>query len=307
MIVLIEGLGSISRKHISALRSIEPNVKLYALRSKPDAPLEAGVINIYDYNQLPEQPDFIIISNITQKHRDSIETAIKLGVPIMIEKPVLPSLTAADLNLNERIKNLGIKTYVACNLRFLNVLQFLKTYLDQSKVSINEVNIYCGSFFPDWRPNRDYRTMYSAQKGEGGGVHLELIHEMDYTLWLFGIPKLLNFTTSSRSTIDIEAADYAHYLLDYPTFIATITLNFYRREIKRTIEVIFEDQTWIVDLINGSIHDGLGKLIYQSNQKVIETYDLQMKHMIGVVKGKSDSINTFNDSLEVLKLSLGNV
>jgi predicted dehydrogenase len=306
MIVLIEGLGSISHKHIAALRTIKPNVKIYALRSNPVASLEEGVINIYDYNQLEEKPDFIIISNITQKHRLSTEKALKIGVPIMIEKPVLPSLTTADIDLSERIKGLGIKTYVACNLRFLNVLQFLKKHLDQNSVAINEVNVYCGSFFPDWRPNRDYRTMYSAQKGEGGGISLELIHEMDYTVWLFGFPKLLNFITSSRSTIDIEAADYAHYILDYPTFIATITLNFYRKETKRTIEIIFEDQTWIVDLVNGSIHDGLGKLIYQSNQKVIETYDLQMRHMIDVVKGKSDSINTFNDSLEVLKLSLGN-
>lgn len=306
MIVLIEGLGSIAHKHISALRTIKPDVKIYALRSKFGATFEAGIINIYDYNQLEEKPDFIIISNITQKHRLSTEKAIKIGVPIMIEKPVLPSLIAADFDLNERIKSLGIKTYVACNLRFLNVLQFLKKHLDQSKVAINEVNVYCGSFFPDWRPNRNYKTMYSAQKGEGGGIHLELIHEMDYTVWLFGIPNILNFTTSSRSTIDIEAADYAHYILDYPTFITTITLNFYRKETKRTIEVIFEDQTWIVDLVNGSIHDGLGKLIYHSNQQVIETYDLQMRHMIDIVKGKSDSLNTFENSLEVLKLSLGN-
>jgi predicted dehydrogenase len=306
MIVLIEGLGSISRKHISALRNSQPNVKLYALRSKAASPSEEGIINIYDYNQLTEKPDFIIISNITQRHRVSVENAIKLGVPIMIEKPVLPSLTAADFDLNERIKSLGIKTYVACNLRFLNVLQFLKKHLDESTVGINEVNVYCGSYFPDWRPKRDYKTMYSAQKGEGGGIHLELIHEMDYTSWLFGIPTILNFTTSSRSTIDIEAADYAHYLLDYPKFIATITLNFYRKEIKRTIEVIFEDRTWIVDLVKGNIHDGLGKLIYQSGQQVIETYDVQMRHMIDVVKGKSESHNTFEDSLEVLKLSLGN-
>jgi predicted dehydrogenase len=306
MIVLIEGLGSISRKHIAVLRTVVPDVKVYALRSNLDADSEDGITNIYDYNQLPEKPDFIIISNITQKHRLSVENAIKLGVPIMIEKPVLPSFTKEDFDLNERIKRLGIKTYVACNLRFLDVLQYLKKYLEQSKVIINEVNVYCGSFFPDWRPNRNYKEVYSAQKGEGGGTHLELIHEMDYTTWLFGIPKLLNFTLSSRSTIDIEAADYAHYVLDYPTFIATVTLNFYRKEIKRTIEVIFEDKTWIIDLVNGTIHDGLGKLIYQSDQQVIETYDLQMRHMIDVVKGKSESLNTFEDSLEVLKLSLGN-
>jgi predicted dehydrogenase len=306
MIVLIEGLGSISRKHIAALRTIVLDVKIYALRSNLDADSEDGITNIHDYNQLPEKPDFIIISNITQQHRLSIENAIALGIPIMIEKPVLPSLTAADFDLSERIKTLSIKTYVACNLRFLNVLQFLKKYLDQNTTAINEVNVYCGSFFPNWRPNRDYKTMYSAQKGEGGGIHLELIHEMDYTLWLFGIPNILNFTTSSKSTINIEAADYAHYVLDYPTFIATVTLNFYRKEIKRTIEVIFEDKTWIIDLVNGTIHDGLGKLMYQSDQQVIETYDLQMRHMIDVVKGKSESLNTFEDSLEVLKLSLGN-
>lgn len=307
MIVLIEGLGSISRKHISALRAIVPEVRIYALRSQSKATLEKGVINVYDYSQLEEKPNFIIISNITQKHRLSIENAMKLDVPLMIEKPVLPSLTPSDFILGRRLKESNIKTYVACNLRFLDVLQYLKRYVDKEKVTINEVNVYCGSYFPEWRPNRNYKEVYSAQKGEGGGIHLELIHEMDYTLWLFGIPNLLSFHTSSKSSIDIESCDYAHYLLEYPTFIASITLNFYRREIKRTIEIIFENETWIVDLINGNIRDGQGKLIYQSSQQVIETYSLQMKHMIDVANGKSDSINTFQDALNVLKLSLGNV
>ena len=62
MKVLIIGLGSIARKHINAIRIIEPNSVIYALRSSSPASLEDGVINIFSLDELSVTPNFIIIS-----------------------------------------------------------------------------------------------------------------------------------------------------------------------------------------------------------------------------------------------------
>jgi predicted dehydrogenase len=304
MNVLIEGLGSIAQKHIIALRELIPGVVIYGLRSSTKSIELDGILNVYSYEQLPTKPDFIIICTPTHFHREGVRNAMKLDVPLMIEKPVFHTIDESDEVLINELDQKKIKTYVACNLRFHSVLIALDGLLKENKSRINEVNVYCGSYFPDWRPNRDYKNMYSAKNDLGGGIHLELIHELDYTLWLFGVPLNSKRVLSSKSSIDIEAADYAHYLLEYQTFFATITLNFYRRKIKRSIEILFENETWTIDLINSTITNDKNEIIFSCDFKVIDTYLLQMKHMLDIVNNNAESLNSIQNALDTLKICL---
>ena len=48
------------------------------------------------------------------------------------------------------------------------------------------MSINCSSFLPSWRKNIDYQSSVSAKKSLGGGVLLELSHEIDYLIWLIG-------------------------------------------------------------------------------------------------------------------------
>ncbi len=307
MIVIIEGLGSIARKHIHAIKQLRPDVKLYGLRSSLGAEEFQDVKNIYNYKDLQKKPDFIVISNPTHCHRKSIINALEIGVPIMIEKPVFHNLLIEeDLAISNFIKNNKIGTYVACNLRFHPIIRFLKEYLQNNERRINEVNVYCGSYFPEWRPNRDYKNIYSAKDHDGGGIHLELIHELDYTCWIFGKPNNSFLTLTSNSSIEIEASDYAHYVLGYNKFVATITLNFFRKKAKRLIEIVFDDEVWEANILEGEILSDTNQLIFKCDSKIQDTYFLQMQHMFDIVEGKTSSLNTFNDSLDILKIALNN-
>lgn len=306
MIVLIEGLGAIAQKHIIALKTLVPNVVIYGLRSSENANKIEGVMNVYSYEHLPSKPDFVIICNPTQFHRESVRRAIKLGVPLMIEKPVFHTVDENDLELIKEIEAKNIKTYIACNLRFHAILIKLKQELERHNRRINEVTVYCGSYFPDWRPNRHYKDMYSAKNEAGGGIHLELIHELDYTCWLLGIPQESKRTLASKSSINISAPDYANYLLEYKDFFASITLNFYRRKIKRSIEVVFDDETWNIDLINSTISNDNNEVLFSSELGVSDTYQAQIQHMIDIVNNNVESINTIQNSMEVLKICLKN-
>ncbi len=305
MRVLVIGLGSIGKKHIQAIKSIDSSTEIVALRSGlSDNTYKNGTINILDLSELDISVDFVIISNPTFQHKKAIESVLPLKKPLFIEKPSLMSLEGSQ-NLIDSIKLSDLLTYVACNLRFLECIQFLKEKLDSQKAGIQEVNVYCGSYLPEWRSEKDYKTVYSAIEKNGGGVHLDLIHELDYVYWLFGKPIKVQSILRSASNLKISAIDYANYVLEYPAFATSIILNYYRRDAKRSIEIVFYDDTWTVDLLNNSIHNSLGKIIYKSSQTIQDTYAEQMRYFYNLIEiNARTSINNFSESLEVLKIAL---
>ncbi len=141
----------------------------------------------------------------------------------------------------------------------------------------------------------------------GGGVHLDLIHELDYTTWLFGKPNKCSSLQSNSSSLAIDAPDYAHYVLNYPNFSASITLNYFRRDAKRTIELVCEDSTIAIDLISNRILDSKqGILCENKDYKIIDTYVSQMSYFIDKLLKNKTPMNTFEESLEVLKIALSN-
>lgn len=303
MNVLIVGLGSIGIKHIAEIRKIEPKAKIFALRSGGYLENQLDVTNIYDLNKLDTLAiDFAIISNPTSLHLITISQLINFEFPLFIEKPIHNSLDIGDLaNL---IHDKGIITYVACNLRFLDCINFVKNYLyEQNNKKLNEVNVYCGSYLGNWRPDIDFRQTYSAKTELGGGVHLDLIHELDYLFWLFGAPKEVKRSFRSKSSLNISSFDYANYLLDYGDFCACTILNYYRKDSKRTIELVFENETWYVDLLKNQISCN-NNLIFTSDQRIADTYQLQMKSFINSIKEKKNTFNTFSHAYEVLKICL---
>lgn len=303
MNVLIIGLGSIAKKHIKAIRHIDSSYKIFALRSNLNATQENEITNLYSINEAKKiEFQFIIITTPTFLHHKNIDELISFGKPLFIEKPL--SNTLAIESLLDKIHEKEIFTYVACNLRFLDVIKYVKLNYINSNIKINEVNSYCGSYLPDWRPNQDFRKSYSSNSEKGGGVHLDLIHEIDYLFWFFGKPVNTFKYLKKNSTLKIQAIDYANYILEYHNFTVSVVLNYYRMDAKRTLEIVTESKTIFVDLIQNKIYEN-GKLIYQSNQNPVFTYEEQLRFFINQIQSKKKiSFNSINEAFEVLKISL---
>jgi len=300
MIILIVGLGSIAQKHIDALRKITSDLLIYALRSNAHADKLPGIINIFDLSVIETiQIDFAIISNPTAYHKQTIKQLIKLHIPLFIEKPIFDTLEIGDL-LSE-IKTHNITTYVACNLRFLGAIKFVKEFIVDKRV--NEVNCYCGSYLPDWRPGKNFRTIYSANKEMGGGVHIDLIHEIDYLYWLFGAPKYVSAKRTNNSSLAITAIDYANYLLGYEFFSVNVILNYYRRDAKRILEIVTEEGTIEVNLLTNKVHYN-GLVVFETDKTILSTYEDQLRFFINDVVEKKIEFNTADEAFEILKLCL---
>jgi len=303
MKILIVGLGSIGKKHIDAIKKVLPNADIFALRSKKTVEKYLDVTNLFKFEEISsENFDFAIIANPTSEHKNTINQLTQFGFLLFIEKPVFSALDSVEV-INS-ISDKRISTYVACNLRFLDSIKFIKGKLKTPRLKkLNEVNVYCGSYLPDWRPNKDVRKSYSANKELGGGVHLDLIHELDYLYWLFGIPKEVKRNFKSQSSLTITAFDYANYILDYEGFCANVILNYYRRDPKRSLELVFEDETWNVDLLKNQITCNQ-QVIFSSEQRISDTYQNQMEYFLNCLEAKTNTFNTIFDAYHVLKICL---
>jgi predicted dehydrogenase len=301
MNIVIVGLGSIAWKHISALRQIDPRVNLLALRSSNPSDNHEGITNIYTWDDVPENVDFTIISNPTKNHAETIISSAKVGKPLFIEKPVLDSLEDAE-KINQMIKAEEIVTYTACNLRFHPAIQYLR---DEIKMKLPlELNLYCGSFLPDWRPGTDYRENYSANKEMGGGVHLDLVHEIDYCRYLLGDPIYHSSYIRKKSKLEISSPDIAHYALEFENTSAFITLNYYRKDAKREVVCVWDDKTWTVDLLNNSITDIKNGEIYSEAFDIKSTYLNQMKYFISCLENDEVPMNSFGEAIKTLKIAI---
>lgn len=303
MKVLIIGIGSIGRKHIMALRAIMPNVEIVALRHSPGAEVFEDVQNIYSFDDVNVSIfDFAIIANPTSKHKQTINELIEYRIPLFIEKPIHSSLDVEQLI--EQIQSFKILTYIACNLRFLDCLIFAKEFVQNQDIrQLNEVNVYCGSYLPNWRPGTNFKQSYSAIPEMGGGVHIDLIHELDYIYWIFGSPLKTRKFFSNRSSLGIDAYDYANYLMEYRGFSVNVILNYYRRDVKRNMELVFENGTIEVDLLNNQVKKK-DEILFSSSQKISDTYKPQMGYFIDCIKTEQQSMNTAKDAFNVLKICL---
>ena len=128
---------------------------------------------------------------------------------------------------------------------------------------------------------------------------------MDYVLWIFGQPLEVRSVKRSKSKIDIKSVDYANYILVYENFVVNIILNYYRRDAKRTCEILFDDASWNVNLLkNNIINLENNSFLFQSEQTGLDTYKEQMDYFLKAISGNQILSNSLSESVNTLKIAL---
>ena len=239
--VLVIGYGSIGKRHVKNLLSLK--IKPFILTSFPDEREDVFFVNSLD--EVNKITHTIIATPTAQHLSDFIEVTNKTDCKkILIEKPIESSFQKSQ-KLMEIALNKKIDVNIGYNMRFLEVFTIISKDLEKQKHLIRLVKIYAGQYLPEWRPSRDYRKTYSAHKNLGGGVELDLSHELDYMLWLFGTPiNNLFIWEDNLSKIDINSTDFFKGLYKYPNFIVDIELDYFRKK-NRGLEIIGENENII--------------------------------------------------------------
>ena len=253
------GLGSIATRHLKnvhaymALQGDSYEVDLY--RSSIGRPLEDDLLPLVSNNYLYAEPipayrqyDVVFVTNPTSLHYETIEKFCQNTQSFFIEKPVFDSVTV-DETIFEKIK--GIKSYVACPLRYNAVLQYVKENVNLDQVY--SARAISSSYLPDWRPGQDYRQTYSAHKELGGGVAIDLIHEWDYLTWLFETPQTCYTIQTKISSLEINSEDVAIYIAKTDKRTIELHLDYYGRQSIRMLQLFMPNETIECDIIGGTI------------------------------------------------------
>ena len=141
--------------------------------------------------------------------------------------------------------------------------------------------------------------------GEAGGVTIDLIHESDYLVELFGVPeKLYNFK-GTYSDLEIDSDDLSVYIAKYPTLLAEVHLDYFGRGYRRSIELFCHDGSYLADFGAGTLTlpDGT---VQHYEEDVNRRYEREMEYFVDyALTGSGESCNPPALALNVLKLTLG--
>ena len=217
MKALIVGLGSIGRRHLANLKSLGVTSQITILRRPGNSEsTEPGCDIVFDLSEvLKSPPDFAIITNPASQHVQVALALARAGVHLFIEKPLSNSVSGIG-ELLSASQERSLVLLVGYNFRFYKPLQIVKQSLEDGVIGRPlSLRAAVGQFLPDWRYNVDYRQTASARADTGGGVILELSHEIDCARWLMGEPKTVFARTDRLSDLDLDVEDSAEVIMTF--------------------------------------------------------------------------------------------
>ncbi|WP_035780640.1 Gfo/Idh/MocA family protein [Butyrivibrio sp. LB2008] len=303
--ILIIGYGSMGRRHsYNLLEFLGDSVRIDILRRKSsvaesDNGSDMRIRFLYSDNQLEESYDAVFVTNPTSLHYETLNKYLYLSNSFFIEKPVFVTGEEDIVSLVNENKLF----YVACPLRYSNVIQWLKRNIDFSVV--HSMRVMSSSYLPDWRPGTDYRNTYSAHKEMGGGVSIDLIHEWDYISYLAGFPKAVKSIIERKSNLEIDSDDIAVYVAEYENMLVEVHLDYFGRKAIRRVELFAEDDTIVADLINQKIEWLCSGKVVDLSEERNSYQKKELEHFIDIIEGNSSNDNGIEEACKVLRITRG--
>jgi len=266
MKAVIIGGGSIGKRHSTNLNNLGVSTRIIDIDEIKN--IDSILIEKFD------------IGLVCSPNINHIEHCIKLAeynIPIFCEKPFYSSSDKID-QLLDTIKKNDITTMVGCNLRFL-------PEVDKIKSDSKYISVYFGYNLKKWRPKSDHLQSYSANKKLGGGVLLDVIHELDYLYYKFGSIKNISYIKDRLSNITNDTEDLVVGRIYFESgTIADFQLNYLSDEYLRYYDILDKD-------ILRRVHLNIDNSMYVK----------EISYFIDCIKNKQKCMNNFEEAHDLLK------
>ena len=313
--VLIAGLGSSGKRHLKLAKEYLPNADIRVFRPKRINQATEIDLEILTSEEAITAfaPTIAILANASPFHMDIAKLLAKIGTHMLIEKP-LSDYSSGVLEVISVCKEKDIVICVGYNLRFLPSLLAFQQYLSQDIVGqVLSVQSVAGQYLPSWRPTIDYRESVSAKKILGGGVLLELSHELDYLQWIFGQIEWVSATLSKQSNLEIDVEDMARITMGIKPkdsgnqIICSLDIDFIRKDQTRQCLAIGETGTLRWDGISGKVDVNNAtsngwETLFSDDSKIEITYRAEWENFLHCISEKQAPKVGAIDGLRVLEV-----
>lgn len=291
MKVLLIGFGSIGKRHYEVLSNVPQikNIHIVTNQNLEDKTSFKDMKSISDINNY----DYFIIATPTNKHYEQLkflENTVKNKL-IFCEKPLFETKKSFNIKNN--------KIFIGYVLRFHPLLEKLKEFTQDEKILFATAK--CGQYLPTWRPNTDYRKSYSSKEAEGGGVLLDLSHEIDYIQWICGKINVLSSIQTKISDLEIDSDDLTIIIgKTNKNILVNISIDYISKITHRKLLLETNNYTYELDFIRNTLR----KSDRLANTNIYELSNLQrnelFEKMHSEILSKQESICTYQEGLEVM-------
>ena len=287
--ILIIGKGSIGEKHrlVAEKHRLVQRVVCVSHRAFIDATKDCSLLDVNDYltSIVGTLPDAAVIAGPASDHIDVAQLLLAADVPMIVEKPLSDSVEHAQ-QFSHKLAQCDVPVCVGYNLRYSRSLNCFKEQIDSHLLgAIYSLRSEVGQYLPDWRPQTDYRQSVSATASLGGGVLLELSHEIDYLQWIFGRVDRVIGIVDTVSQLDVDVEDSADVLMSFEggsvchAITASLHMDFCRRDTVRRCTVTGEQGTLIWDGVANTVshytvQHSEWQVIFNDISSKYETYEL---------------------------------
>ena len=307
MRVTVVGRGSAAARTVRILREIGIS-DILNVASRPLEGCEQNhVTSVHGVSQ--ENSDWVFDCAPASTRLDHARIFSRNGLPTIFEKPLAVSSDEGRKVLDLYLQR-GVPMKVGYNLRKLRAFDYVRGILrDRTLGAIKCAELSVGQYLPDWRPGRDYRSTVSAQSAfSGGGVLLELSHEINYAIGLWGTVRSMTGQTSFSSELEIDAEDQAEGRLSFGSGEGaqevSIELDFLRRTPERWCHIVGRDGALRWNLISNdvTVESTRGSTVRHFDDSLLDTYARDIHEMMDKVPTSRDFAESNADALHTLEV-----
>jgi len=234
------GLGSMGRRRIRCLQTLGVR-EIVGLDLRADRRAEAertyGVRVVEHSPDLwAARPDCAVISVPPKQHVPRMWECVQHRVPFFVEASVVDDGLA---DVIAAVDAAGLLAAPSSTLHFHPAIRAVGEIVRSGRLGrLSNVLLHSGQYLPDWHSYESVAEFYVSDPSTGGGREI-MPFELTWLTEVFGFPRRV--AGNHRKTIDIPGAeaidDTYNALLDYGTFLASLTVDVVSRNATRRLTI----------------------------------------------------------------------
>jgi predicted dehydrogenase len=211
MTILVIGTGAIGKRHFNNLTALGEDAISLSYRTAGLEGVQAAL--------MAQKFEAAFVCTASQERLDIVTVLAEHNVPFYLEKPVAYSIETLDA-IYDVVGDLGARCFAGFMMRYHPAVQYLA---DQDLSDIYRYHFEIGHDVNQWRENWSFADSYAA-KADGGGVLLDLCHEIDVCKTLFPDADLT--AVNSTPNAQYQGVDFASVLLMKGSAMGTVAMDY---------------------------------------------------------------------------------